>query len=275
MEKCRGIIFVLALAVIVTGAALPCPAAAEKEEDKSIFAESEQRGRRPRRGRFELTDEEKDRLMEAMRKRDPKKAREVAGLRKKDPDKFREALRTHVREEYDNVIRDRIATWRQEKRAEFLDWLMKNYRRDARELASLKGRDPDVYEKRLDSMREKYDPIRDAERWRPELAVVLKEDLRLKERRGELIAKIKTTKRQGDKKKLIAELQNVVTDRYDLIVKRKRIAYERLIKRVKELQDSINKSRAEIADARKDEVKTENVKQRMKTLLEGKKGFTW
>ena len=60
MEKYRGIIFVLALAAIVSGAALPCLAADEKKDKKDLFAEGERRGPRPGRGRFELTDEEKD-----------------------------------------------------------------------------------------------------------------------------------------------------------------------------------------------------------------------
>ena len=100
MEKCRGIIFVLAVTAIVTGAALPCPAAGKKEDKKDIFTEGEgeRRGPRPGRGRFELTDEEKDRILEALSKRDPEKARELAGLREKDPDKFREDLRRHARE---------------------------------------------------------------------------------------------------------------------------------------------------------------------------------
>ena len=275
MEKCRGIVLLLSVAAAVAVTALPCPAGEKKEEDKSFFTEDAQRGQRPRRWRIELTKEEISRILEGLKKHDPENAKELVKLRGRDPEKFKEELRRQGGEQYQEILREHYEKWRQQRRADFLDWLAKNYRRDARELASLKSRDPDLYEKKLNAMREKYDPIRDAERRNPGLAVILKEDLRLKERRCELIAKIKTTKRQNDKKKLIAELQDVVADRYELIVRRKRLAYERLIKRVEELQNWIKKSRAEIADARKAEVKAENVKQRMKTLLEGKKGFSW
>ncbi|MEA3225740.1 MAG: hypothetical protein U9Q07_07290 [Planctomycetota bacterium] len=275
MEKCRGVVLLLAVGAVVMVTALPCPADEKKEEGKSIFTEDEPRGQRPVRWRIELTKEEIGRVLESLKKHDPENAKELVKLRGRDPEKFKEELRRHGGKEYQKILRERYGKWRQQRRADFLNWLAKNYRRDARELAGLKGRDPDLYEKKLDAMRKKYDPIRDAERRNPELAVVLKEDLRLKERRNELIAKIRATKKQDDKKKLIAELQDVVAERYDLIVRRKRIAYERLIKRVEELQNWIKKSRAEIADAGKAEVKTENLKQRMKTLLEGKKGFTW
>ena len=276
MEKYRGIVLLLAVAAAVTVLALPCRADEKKEEDKSIFTEDEQRGRRQGRWRIELTEEEISRVLESLKKHDPENAKGLVKLQGgQDQEKFKEELRIHGGEEYQKILRERYEKWRQQRHAEFLDWLAKNYRREARELASLKGKDPDLYEKKLGAMWEKYDPIRDAERRNPELAVILKEDLRLKERRNQLIAQIKATKRQGDKKKLIAELEDVVGDRYDLIVKRKKIAYERLIKRLEELQDWIKKSRAEISNARKPEVKAENVNQRIKTLLEGKKEFTW
>ncbi len=276
MEKCRGIVLLIAVAATVAVTALPCPADEKKEEDKSIFTEDAQRGQRPRRWRIELTKEEISRVLESLKKHDPESAKELVKLQGgQDQEKFREELRRHGGEEYRKISRERYEKLRQQRRTDFLDWLAKNYRREARELASLKGRDPDLYEKKLDAIRKKYDSIRDAERRNPELAAVLKEDLRLKERRDELIAKIRATRRQDDKKRLIAELQDIVADRYDLIVERKKLTYEWLVKRLEDLQNWIKKSRAEISDARKADVKAENVKQRMKTLLEGKKGFPW
>jgi hypothetical protein len=275
MEKYRGIVLLLAVAAVVTVTALPCRADEKKEEDKSIFNEVEQRGQRQRRWRIELTKEEISRVLESLKKNDPENAKELVKLQGQDPEKFNEELRRRGGEEYRKISRERYEKLRQQRHADFLDWLAKNYRREARELASLKGGDPDIYEKKLDAIWKKYDSIRDAERRNPELAVVLKEDLRLKEKRDELIAKIETTKRPDDKKALIAELQDVVADRYDLIVRRKKLTYEWLVKRLEDLQNWIKKSRAEISDAQKPDVKAENVKQRMKTLLEGDKRFKW
>ena len=273
MEKCRGIIFVLAVTAIVTGAALPCPAADKKKDEKDIFTEDEQRGQR--RGRFELTDDENDRILEALRKRDPKKAREVAALREKDPDEFREELRKHSREEYEKVIRERMERWRKERRAEFLDFLKKSVPKEAEELAKLKDKDPDLYAKKYDMARRKYERVFEERERNPDLAELLLEDLKLRKRSDDLVMKIKTSKSERDKKRLTAQLERVLSDRYDLIVRRKQMAYERFLRWLEELKKRVEKSKAEIIRAKKREVKIENIKKRMKTLLEGAEGFDW
>lgn len=275
MEKCPGTILVLALAAIVTGAALPCPAANEKEEDKSIFAEAEQRGRWQGRGRFEFTDEENDRILEALRKRDQKKARDVAAIREKDPDKFREELRKHSREEYEKVIKERIDKWRQDRRSDFLAFLAKSVPNVAEELAKLKKKDPDLYTKKYELGRRKYERAFEESKRNPDLAEILLEDIKLKERSEYLVRKIKAAKSERDKKRLAAQLEKVLSDRYDLIVRRKIIAYERLLGWLEGLQGRIEKSKTEIIRAKKRDEKTRNVKQRMETLLEGTKGFNW
>ena len=287
-------ILVLAIAVVFIAAALPCPAGErDKKEGQNIRTIDERRGpgpgpgpgpefgpgerppRGPGRERFELTDEEIDRIMEGFKQRDPQKAKELAELRKKEPEKFKFELGRNAHEEFAKLMEERMEKWRQQRRADFLDWLEKNYSREARGLANLKERDPNLYEKKLGSTREKYGPIRDAERRNPELAEVLKEDLRLKEREDELVGKVKTTTNQKEKEKLDAELAEVVGDRYDLILRRKQIAYERLLKELEELQNRIKESHAEMLRYQDSKVKGENVKQRLKDLLEQKKGFRW
>lgn len=107
------------------------------------------------------------------------------------------------------------------------------------------------------------------------MAQVLLEDLKLEERRQELVSKIKDARNETEKKKLTAELQQVVSDRYDLILRRKQIAYERLLKWLEELQNRVKDSRDEIMRYQDSKAKTENVRQRIEYLLEGKKGFNW
>ncbi len=275
MKKCRGIIFVLAVTAIVTGAALPCPAADKKEDKNDLFAEGERRGPRPGRGRFELTDEDKDRILEAVSKRDPEKARELAGLREKDPGQFKEALRKHAREEYGKVMREQFEKLRQERRAEFLAFLEKSVPKLAEELAKLKDKNPDLYTTKYDLARRKYDRAFEESRRNPDLAEILLEDIKLKERSEYLVRKIKATKSERDKKRLATQLENVLSDRYDLIVRQKQMAYERFLHWLEELKKRIETSKAEIIRAKKKEVRAENIKQRMKTLLEGTKGFNW
>ena len=278
MDKSRAILL-LAIAAVVTVAVLPCRAAERDEDQESIWTEDEGRGpgpgRGPGRGKFDLTEEEIDRIMEGVKQRDPKKAKELAKLREKDPEKFQEELRRHGREEFGRVVRERIQKWRQERQAEFVEWLGKNDPGEARELAKIKERNPDLYGKKYELAWKKYGRIFEESRRNPELAEVLLEDLKLQEKRDGLLAKIKATKNESEKRRLTAQLEKVVSDRYDLIVRRKQIAYERLLKWLEELRNRIKERRAEIEISQKKQVKAENVKKRMQELFEGNRGFNW
>ncbi|MHC4557109.1 MAG: hypothetical protein ACYTFW_07675 [Planctomycetota bacterium] len=283
MEKSRAIILVLVMAIVLTTVALPCPAAEKDKTDKddeSIWTDDESRGPGPGRGpgrgrRFDLTEEEIDQIIEGLKQRDPEKAKELAKLREENPEKFIAELRRHAGEEFGKVIRERIEQGRQKRRADFLKWLGENVPKEAEELSKLKDKDPDLYTKKYDLLRRKYGRIFEESRRNPELAEVLLEDLQLQKRRDELLGKINSAGSERQKKRLIAELEEVVSDRYDLIVRRKQIAYERLLKWLEELRNRIRESRTELLKWRDDEAKAENVKQRTKELLEGKKGFNW
>lgn len=274
MEKFRGIALFWAVAAVVTVVVLPCTAGEKKEDQKDILTQDEQRGQRER-GRLELTEEECNRLLEVLKKSDPKKAREIARLRKKDPDKFRAELRTNAREEYDKIIKERVEKYferrRQERRAEFIEWLTKNVPEAASELAKLKEGDPDLYARKYDWAYEKYGRVFRESRDHPEETKILLEDLKLRDREDSLVGKIKRTNNEKDKKKLIEQLERVLSDRYDLIVIRKQMAYERLLRWLERLQNRIKESRAQIEEAKKKEIKDKNVKERIETLLKGKK----
>lgn len=286
METNRAIILVFAIAAIVAVATLPCPAA--QNDDKSIWTEGDGRGPGPGigpergsrrgpggRGRFDLTDEEVDQIMEGLKERSPEKAKELENLRDKDPEKFNAELRRHAREEFGKVVKERIEKWRQQRQTEFLEWLAKNVSNEAEELAKLKERSPNLYGEKYELILKKYGRTFEESRRSPELAQVLIEDIRLQKRRDQLLGKINATKSQREKKKLTSELEEVVGHRYDLIVRRKQIAYEWLLKRLEELQNRINESRADIRKAQDTKVKAVNIKKRAQELLEEKKGFNW
>jgi hypothetical protein len=271
------IILALAIAVIVAGAALPCSAEEKSKEEQSIWTDDGQGGpgpgRGPGRGRVELTDEEINRIMESVKQRDAKQAKELEKLREKDPEKFIDELRRHAREEFGKVVGERIEKWREQRRNDFLEWLQKALPRDAEELAKLKERNADLYAKKYDLAWRNYGRIFEESRRSPELADVLVEDLKLKKREEELVGRIKATKNEKEKERLDAELEQVTGDRYDLILRRKQIAYERLLKWLDDLQNRIKESRADIQKAQDPKVKVENVKERKKDLLEKK--FPW
>lgn len=280
MELSRRIILVLVMAVVATVIVLPC-SAEEKKDEKDIWTEGERRGPGPGRGpgrgprRFELTDEEIDRIMKGLQESNPEKAKELAKLRETDPNQFSFELRRHGHEEFGKIIKERIEKGRSRRRAEFLEWLGKAVSREAQELAKLKKISPDLYAEKFELIRRKYWRIFEASKRNPELADVLLEDLRLKKRRDELVKKIKAVKSENENKKLVAELEEVVAARFDLIVRRKQIAYERLLKWLEELRKRIRESRGEITRWRDEKFKNDNVKKRTLDLLEETPKFNW
>jgi hypothetical protein len=282
MQINRVIILILAITALLT--ITTRPRAATQKDDQSIFNQDRgsgqglERGQRRgpgRGGRFELTDEEINRIMDGLKQRSPEKAKELEELRKKDPDKFREELIKNASEEFRKVAAERWEKWLRERQAAFLEWLGKNMPEEAKELAKLKEASPDHYGEKYELVWRKYGRIFEENRRNPELAKVLLEDVKLQKRRDDLIARIKTTKNEGEQKRLHAELEEVVGLRYDLIVRRKQMAYEGLLKRLEGLQNRINDSRAEILKAQDPKVKSENIKKRTQELLEEKKGFSW
>jgi hypothetical protein len=276
MTTGRTIILLLVTVVVVT-TWTPLRGAAQKEKDKeNIWVEEELRG--PGRGpgpgpgrgpeRFELTDEETNRILSSLKQSDPNAVKELEKLRKEDPEKFQAELRRYGREEFGKILRERIENWRHQRQTEFTDWLTKEYPKEAENLAKLKENEPKLYFEKFDLIRNKYWRIFDEEKRNPELAEVLKEDLRLKDKRDDLVIRIKAAKNEKDKKKLLTELEEVVSKRYDLIVRQKEIAYERLLKWLEGLRNRVRESRDEIIKFQNKEVKAENVKKHIKDLTE-------
>ena len=75
----------------------------------------------------------------------------------------------------------------------------------------------------------------------------------------------------------MAQLDEVASDRYDLIVRQKQMEYEQLLRRLEALQNQVKASIEEIKIYRTDEFKDEKIKERMKELTEERKRpkFDW
>jgi hypothetical protein len=281
MKAKYGFLLIVMLAAMITVSALPCRAqgmSEEKNQEKKedIWTEEEPRGPGrggpgPRRGpRFDLTDEEIERIMKSLRESNPEKAKELEKLRQEDPRKFQEQLREHGREEFGKIVRERIEQWRKQRREEFLKWLEENFRRDAEELK--KQQDPDLYWKKYELIRQKYWRIFEEERRNPELGEVLKEKLKLKERQDRLLRGIREAKEQKKRKELIGRLTEVVSSRFDLVVREKQIAYKWLRDRLEELKKRVEESQAEIDKLMDPKTKKQNVDKRIDDLLKQEGG---
>jgi hypothetical protein len=222
-----------------------------------------------------LSDEVVERIMKGLKQRDPEKAKELAELRKKDPEKFKTELYEHGRPELRKIGRERFEAQRRQDRADFLEWLKTNFPEEEKKLAGLREKDAELYGKAFDNARRQYDRIFRADRFNPELGVVLKEDLELKQQRDDLLERIRRERSATKKQELGVQLQNVVARRYDLIVRQKEIACEQLLRKLEELQKQVRDSKAEIAKWKDDRLKEENVRQRIKALTEEKVKFRW
>ncbi len=292
MKASYGVILVLAMAAVIVLSILPCSAQRTGEEKKEdIWREDEPTGPRgdprggprgdPRGGprwgprRFELTDEIIERIMKELAKSEPEKAKELAKLREKEPDKFKDELREVMRKQFGERIRKHMDERRRKWRAGFLEWLGKNYPPAAEKLAKLKEQDPELYIKAFDRAVKKYGYIYRAWQQNPELGRVLKEKSELKEKRDRLLRKIRAARNDKEKKELTRQLEEVVSNRFDLMVREKQIAYEQLRKRLEELKKRVEESQAEVDKLMDVKFKNENVKARVGELIGRTKGVKW
>jgi DNA anti-recombination protein RmuC len=313
MKTSYRIILVLAMAAVLSTTALYCRAAEDvnKEEVKSteplppppgsvvekedIWSEDAAKGES---GRFELTEEKIERIMNQLAKTDPEKAEELKQLQAKDPEKFKAELREVMQEQFGKRFRERMEErsgqhmkeggkpfgpggmrmppdagmhWRYDK---YLDWLKENYAEEAEKLAELREKDANLYSKQLELSLKKYGRIAEAARENPQLAEVLKEDLALKQQQDKLLGQIETA---GDKEKeeLVKELKEVLNHRFDAILKRKQIEYEQLLKKLERLKKEVEQRNAKVEKWKDAGFKNESVKARLEELLGKTDEFKW
>ena len=261
--------------------AWPCPVEARAEKEMPDFWEEMGPGPGPgpegreTRRRWELPDDAIDRVMKSLEKSDPAKAKELAQLRQKDPESFKREIGKYGSEEFRKIFMEHMEGRRRKWQADYIEWLQKNYPREAQRLSGQRDKDPDDYMKRFELSVSKYGEIFRASRENPELAEVLREDLELKEKRDDLLKKIKVTKEENEKKKLMAQLEEVARGRFDLIVRRKEIAYEQLLKKLEDLKQQLSQSKEEIVKWKDPKFKDENVKKHIDDLIKGLPRFMW
>ena len=136
---------------------------------------------------------------------------------------------------------------RLQKRHDELLALIKEHRPErARKLADLRESDPDKYFKEFSAQRRIWGPVLEAKkRGDKKLAALLIEDIDLLQDRNALLREI----HRADKKqrpKLLKELEGIVGKRFDLILKKKRLQYQELRRRLKRLQDQIERKQQEL-----------------------------
>jgi len=280
MELRRSIILALVMLGILAVVSVPCGAQSrgeekkgeekKEEEKKEDIWEGEPRGPRWGPGRPAMSDEIIDKVIEALKKDNPAKAKELA---EKDPEKFRAELRKHGGPYFAKIGRERWDERRQKWQDDFLKWLKEQRRKVSDDLAKLEKSNPELYEKKLKIVQDSYRGIFNTWSRNRGLGEILLDDFDLKEKRDYILRKLRAEKDQKKKEALAKQLEQVVGQRFDLILEQKKIAYEHLLRRLEELQKQIKTSRNEMANWRKDKVG--NVKKRLKELVEGIPKLKW
>ena len=298
-----------AMAGMLLVSALPCRAVEPKpqaQEEEIVWLEDEPmpEGAAQSRGQWV------ERMLARIRETNPEKADQLAALQKDNPDAFWTEFRKVMREQFGQGMRERAGerqhqapqgpiqggggpqgTWTepehggparemifermQGKQTEYLEWLKLNYPDESEKLSQLQTQNPDHYMRALGISLKKYGPIMQASKDNPQLAAVLKDNLILKGKRDELLRQIRGASDEAKKKELTRELEGVVGQQFDLIVKRKQIAYENLLKKLEEMRKEVEQRKVEVEKWKSAEFKQQSVKDRVKELVSQTEKFEW
>ncbi len=158
------------------------------------------------------------------------------------------------------------------KQRQFLNWLEEQYPEQAEMLRQTLEENPDRYGEKLAQMAKKYGQIMSAEKDNPELAEILKTDLELKDQRDELLQEILAAE-GSEREQLIEELREVISIRFDLIVRQKELQYENLRERLERLEHQLEKREAEVRKL--EEKKDDAVESRLSELVDETEQIDW
>ena len=245
-----------------------------------------------------LSEDRINSILERIAKENPEEAKELEKLRKENPDMFIKEIREramqkterrgvndsdrrpegdrgpkiHERPRDGDGPRDERFAQMEKKKEEYLKWLQENYPDEFTRLQELKEKEPELYFRQMMVSGKKYGRIFETSESDPELANILKEDLVLKQKRDELVKQISTANDQ-EKAELTIQLEVIVGQRFDLILKRKQIAYDKLRERLEKIKEEVKASQAEVEKWK--ETKDAKVQERIKELLKKSETFNW
>jgi hypothetical protein len=105
------------------------------------------------------------------------------------------------------------------------------------------------------------------------MAKLLKEDIEIKAHEQKLIEQIRTAADEKQKKELSAELQTLVSKRFDVIVAQKQLRYQALNKRIEEMKKEVQKQQDDLEKLKGQ--KDEEVKKRVDSLINKTEEINW
>jgi hypothetical protein len=236
-----------------------------------------------------LTPAQMDHVLAELKEKNPQEANDLAKLREKDPNAFKMELRNHMREQFMSHMLEQKGAQQggpagqqyamprpgAPPTEEFLKCLKENYPDEATKLEQLKKDNPEQYIRAVMISGKKYGPICKAVQDDPNLAKVLKGQMELRGKRTELLKQIRATTDEKQKKTLTTELEQIVGQQFDLIVKRKQMAYDDLTKKLADLQKEVNQRKAEVEKWNGKDFKSQKIKERVTELVNEPEKFEW
>lgn len=215
-------------------------------------------------------------LLEIITGYDPELAKQLKDLKKTNPDKFHDefykANKKYMPSNKDKVSLKKLGGVFKGLMKKQIVWLEKNYPEEAAKLKKIQKDNPRIYPEQIILSRRKYGNIMGTQKENPELAELMKEELLLKEKRRELVGKVKTAKgKEADK--FVKELKRVVSARFDLIIKKKQLQYAALERDIELLKKRIAIQKIETQGLIDSKEKT--TKRRVQELLSDEEKNKW
>jgi len=242
-----------------------------------------------------------EKILDDIRAKDPNEAARLEQLREENPRQFRMELRKIAAKDMPGMRPERKGrgaemgnmpdgprVWpdgtlgmpmernRENMRGmetELMAWLTKNEPAEANSLAALKEKDPRAYMRKIAIDMRKYRQIMETEETNPALAEVLKKDIKLNDRRNELLEKFRTANDDKQKETVKAELRDVMSQTFDVKLQKKQIKYENLKKRLEELQKNVDKSQTELENFKNN--KDALVNEELENIISPSGQFNW
>jgi len=228
-----------ALFAVVLAPAWGIAASDKTDQFEGIWTEDLER----ESGRGQLTKERLDQIIKYASQGKPEEEKRLRKLYQDDQKKFWDEVRKffQANRPQGNGQGPRGGQWReqlQRRHDEFIQWLKENYPELEKDLTRLREDNPDEYFRRFLATRKKYESVRAMETRHPALAAVLKELIDMADDRDELLREIHCAGNR-QRRKLIEELRDIVSRRFDLIVKKKTLQYRYLRERLQGLQEEL------------------------------------
>ncbi len=228
-----------ALFAVLVAPAWGTAASDKTDEFEGIWTEDLER----ESGRGQLTKERLDQIIKYTSQGKPEEEKRLRKLHEDDQKKFWDEVREffQANRPQGNGQGPRGGQWREQlerQHDEFIQWLKENYPELEKDLTRLRQDNPDEYFRRFLATRKKYESVRAVQKRHPDLAAVLKESIDLADDRDELLREIHCAGNK-QREKLIEELRDIVGRRFDLIVKKKRLQYRDLRRRLRQLQEEL------------------------------------